>query len=430
MAEAGPAAAVSRRRIIAAGLVGNILEWYDFAVYGFFAPILAPLFFPSDDPVASLIAAYGAFAAGFLVRPFGGALFGQLGDRAGRKVALAVSVALMAVPTTLLGLLPTHVEWGIGATVALIVLRLLQGLSVGGEYTCSTVFLIEGAPANRRGFYGCWSAAGVVAGVLIGSGFGAVLHAALPESAIDGWGWRVPFLFGAVLGVIGFLARRGVASGEAPSAAGPSPVLRAFRDEWRSMLRVIGFTLVDGVGFYLIFVYLATFLIARVKVPPTEAFDINTLTMVGAFVTVPLAGALSDRVGRKPVVLFATGALAILAWPLLWLMHHPVFAMALAGQMVLGILMGLYYGASTAMAAEMFPASVRCSALSVGYNVSLAAFGGTAPMVATFLIEHTGESLSIAWYLAAAAAITFATTTRLKETRGLALQPVDATTVR
>ena len=314
----------SRHKVILAGIVGNVLEWYDFAVYGFFAPVIAQQFFPDADPVASLIAAYGAFAAGFIARPFGGAIFGHIGDRYGRKMALTLSVLLMAIPTFLLGLLPNYADWGVASTVLLIALRMLQGLSVGGEYTTSTVFLVEQAPPGKRGFYGSWSNAGVVIGVLVGSGFGALIYGLLPDAAIQSWGWRVPFIVGLFVGIGGIFLRRHVV--DAPVSEDvkrdASPVVVAFRDEFPAMLKVIGFALTDAVGFYLIFVYMTTFLIDQVKVPATDAFDINTGSMVILAALVPLAGILSDKIGRKPVMLVATGGIALLSWPLLWMMHH------------------------------------------------------------------------------------------------------------
>ncbi|MCB0626203.1 MAG: MFS transporter, partial [Saprospiraceae bacterium] len=198
----------SRAMTITAGVAGNILEWYDFAVYGFFAPVLGKLFFPSDDPTTSLIASFGAFAAGFLMRPVGGALFGYIGDRIGRKRALNLSVILMAIPTFMIGLMPTHAQIGVTAAVVLVLLRMLQGLSVGGEYTSSIVYLAESAPEGKRGLFTSSSLMGAIGGILLGSFLGSLLSGMLTDAQLQSWGWRIPFLFGILVAGVGFLIRR------------------------------------------------------------------------------------------------------------------------------------------------------------------------------------------------------------------------------
>ena len=413
-----PAVNGPRRRTIVAGIVGNVLEWYDFAVYGFFAPIIATLFFPSADPVASLVAAFGAFAAGFMARPFGGLVFGYIGDRFGRRATLVWSVILMAVPTCIVGVLPGHASIGAAAAILMVLMRVLQGLSVGSEYTGSVVFLVEHAPDRRRGFFGSWTIFGAVAGILLGSAISAGIHGVLSEEALHAWGWRVPFILGLVIGIVGLLIRRGLP--ERPAAdrdlRPANPIIEAFRTEWRAMLRVIGFNVVNAIGFYMIFVYIATFLVKRVKIPASEALDINTISMVVLLLLIPATGALSDRVGRRPLLLCGTAGLLLFAYPLLWLMHHPDFGLILLGQLGFAVLIGLYFGAGPAAMAEAFPARVRCSALSVGYNICLGIFGGTTPIVATYVIARTHDDLSIAWYLMLAAAISLIVALRLPET--------------
>ncbi len=268
------------RRLIVAGVAGNVIEWYDFAVYGYFAQTIGQHFFPSKDPIASLIAAFGVFAAGFLMRPVGGLVFGHIGDRTGRKAALTLSVIAMAVPTFLIGLLPDYAQIGVVASVLIVILRLVQGLSVGGEYTTSVVFLVEGAAPGRRGLTGSWSVFGAVAGILLGSAVGAILTSILPQDTVYAWGWRVPFLLGLVVGLSGLYIRRRIPEAQVQSVdekPATSPVVEAFRTEWRAMLRVAGFNVLNAVGFYMIFVYVATYLRQIVHVegqlacPCTEA---------------------------------------------------------------------------------------------------------------------------------------------------------------
>lgn len=405
----------AHRRLVIAGTVGNVMEWYDFAVYGYFAQVIGRHFFPSDDPVASLIASFGAFAAGFLMRPLGGLVFGHIGDKVGRKAALTLSVLAMAVPTFLIGLLPDHARIGAAASVALVALRMAQGLSVGGEYATSVVFLVEKAADHHRGLAGSWSVFGAVAGILLGSAVGALTTSALTAEALDAWGWRLPFLAGLLVGLAGLYIRRQIP--EPPAAApGRSPVLDAVRTEWRAVLRVGALNALNAVGFYMIFVYAVTYLKEVVHIGAAQALDINTLNMGILLLLVPAAGALSDRVGRKPVLVASTAGVLLLAWPLFWLMHHPTASVVLLGQLGFAVLIGLFLGVIPATMVEAFPARVRCSGLSIGYNLCLGLIGGTTPIVATVLIHRSHDDLSPAYYMMAAAAVSLGVVLSLPET--------------
>jgi len=406
-----------RCKVVVAGVTGNVLEWYDFAVYGFFAPIIGRLFFPSDDPTVSLIASFGAFAAGFLMRPIGGIIFGFIGDKIGRKRALVLSVLLMAIPSGMIGILPDHATIGVSAAVLMVLMRMLQGMAVGGEYTSSIVYLAEHAPSKRRGFFTSWTLVGAVGGILLGSGVGALLSNLLPAEAVSDWGWRIAFLSGIAVGVVGLLIRRHLPEmPKTESNDSANPIIDAFRTEWRAVTQVIGINIFNAVGFYLMFVYAVTWLIKEVKVPRSDALDINSLSLAVLLVLVPVFGALSDKVGRKSLLLFGSGGAVLLGYPLIMLMHHVDFMMIMMGQIGFAILLAAYLSAIPATLTEMFPSRVRVSALSVGYNISLAIFGGTTPLVATWIIERSHDDLSIAWYLICGAAISFVFTVRLPET--------------
>jgi len=398
----------TERRLVMAGIAGNVMEWYDFAIYGYFAPIIGQQFFPSQDPTASLLAAFGVFAAGFLMRPLGGLVFGHIGDRIGRKPALTISVLAMAIPTFLIGVLPGHQYLGATASFLLVLLRMVQGLSVGGEYTTSVVFLVEGAAPGRRGLAGSWSVFGAVAGIMLGSAVGALVTELLSPAAINAWGWRLPFVAGLGVGLAGLYIRRHIPEPAESAAAGPaqSPILEAFRTEWRAMIRIAGFNMLNAVGFYLAFVYAVTYFQEVDLVPSAEAFQINTLNMAALLLLIPAAGALSDRVGRKPLLIGAALGVLVLAWPLFWLMHHPNFAMMLGGQFGFAVLLGLYLGVIPVAMVEAVPARVRCSGLSIAYNLCLGVIGGTTPMAATYLIEKTEDDLSPTFYMMFAAAVT------------------------
>ena len=326
---------VSGRRNILAGTTGTILEWYDFAVYGTLTPILGKQFFPTNGAVASLLVAFTVFAVGFVVRPLGGILLGHIGDRMGHKPALMLSVLVMGLATTAMGLLPTHAQIGTAAAVLLVLMRIVQGLSIGGEYPESIVFLAEHAPAGRRGYFASWPMFGSVVGFLLGSAVVAALGNVLGEAAMQQWGWRIPLLAGSVLTIFGLYVRHTLVEPAAFGLTRPSltaPAVSALRDHWRALLRIVGLSLVNAVGFYLLAVYAASYLTERMHVSTANALDMNILSLVVMLPAVTMAAVLSDRIGRKPILFFTAAGTLVLAWPPWWLMHHQNFALILAGQ--------------------------------------------------------------------------------------------------
>ncbi|QDV52986.1 MFS transporter [Gimesia fumaroli] len=418
-------AASKNVRVLAAGFIGNILEWYDFAVYGFFAPTLGKLFFPSDNPTTSLIAAFGAFAAGFLMRPVGAVLFGHIGDRLGRKKALTLSVMMMAVPTLLVGVLPTHAQIGVTAAVLMVLLRMIQGVSVGGEYTSSFVFLVEHAPPHRRAFFGSWSMIGATCGILLGSAVGALINTFTTDEQLLEWGWRIPFLSGVLVAFVGYFIRHGIPeqplSEELSEQEAYSPLKEAFASHKKEMLQSSGINMMNAVTFYTVFIYLSSWLVEEVGEDRAEALDINTISMAALTLFVPIAAILADKFGRKPFLLIGSAGIALFSPTLLGLMHHHNFALILTGQIGFALLVACFAGAIPATITELFKRGVRVSAASVSYNLPFAIFGGTAPMVAAWLVKVTGNPLSIAWYLSAIAGITFFIILTVKETNGKSL---------
>ncbi|MEZ4963651.1 MAG: MFS transporter [Saprospiraceae bacterium] len=404
-----------RNMILFAGIVGNVLEWYDFAVYGFFAPVLGKLFFPSKDPVTSLIASFGAFAAGFLMRPIGGAFFGYIGDRIGRKRALNLSVVLMALPTFTIGLMPVYAQIGILAPVMLVLLRMLQGLSVGGEFTSSIVYLSESAPKGKRGLFSSASMFGAFGGILLGSFLSGVLSNTLEPAQIAAWGWRVPFLIGIVVAAFGYLIRRHMPE-TLPAEKKTENPLRVVRKSWRAVLMASGLNLITAVSFYIIFVFVITWLVEYVHEARTMALRLNTLSMIVMMICCPVAAWLSDKFRRKPVMIAAAIGMVVLAYPLIWLMHHQNTDLILLGQLGMALLFAMYVGPLPAALTEMFPGNIRVSAVSVGYNLTYAIFGGTAPMFAIWLINKEHDDMAFVWYIAAAAAVSLFVTIRIPET--------------
>ena len=412
-------------KAVAAGAIGNTMEWYDFAVYGFHAPILAPLFFPSDDHFSSLLAVYGAFAAGYLARPLGALFFGHIGDRYGRRLVLIITVTLMGVCSLAIGLLPTNAAIGPVAGTLLVVLRVLQGFSVGGEYTGSAVYIAEMAPIERRGFLTSFTVAGATAGFLIGSGVTTVLTNLYSNEAMANGLWRVPFLLGFGILVLSVLLRSSMS--DAPAAGteaqkhGTSPVITTFREHWADVLRVCGLVMATGVTFYILFVYAVSYLTDLMHVSTAQAMDINTFALFVLMVTMPIAAILSDRIGRKPVALFGTFALIVGTYPLFSLMHSTDPTKILIGQVGITFLYSFYAGLLPVLISEVAKASVRVCVTSIGYNIVLAVFGGTAPLVATYLVKRTGDDFFPAYYIMAAAAVSFVTILRVKETHRTSL---------
>jgi MFS transporter, MHS family, proline/betaine transporter len=412
-------------RVVAAGAIGNVLEWYDFAVYGYFAAAIGRAFFPSADPVAQILAAFGVFAVGFLMRPVGGAVIGHIGDRLGRRAALSFSVAAMAVPTFLVGVLPGYETLGVFAPILLTLLRMIQGLSVGGEFTTSIVFMVERAEPAHRGLIGAMASCGAVAGILLGSATGAALAALMPPESLESWGWRIPFLLGLVVGLAGVLLRRTIS--ETPPSVRPtegSPLTHTVRHHGPLLLRLAGLSVFNATGFYLVFVYLVSWLQLVDGVAPASALAVNTLSMVVLIAVMLLTGRLSDRIGRRPVLVAATALAFVGAVPFLWLMHHPDPLFMQAGQLCFAIAVGTFLGTQPAAMVEATPASVRCTAIALGYNVTLGVIGGLSPLAATWLVERTANDYSPAFMIMAAAAVSFLAVRAFVDNRRIALDRI------
>jgi MHS family proline/betaine transporter-like MFS transporter len=403
-------------RVIAAGAIGNVLEWYDFAVYGYFAAAIGRVFFPSQDAVAQVLAAFGIFAVGFFMRPVGGALIGYIGDRFGRRAALTFSVAAMAIPTFLVGLLPGYATLGIAAPILLTGLRMIQGLSVGGEYTTSVVFMVEHAPAERRGLIGATASCGAVGGILAGSATGALLASVMSPEALEAWGWRIPFLLGLVVGLAGLALRRGIREEASAKEGKRSPLTEALRDHRLLLLRLAALSVFNSVGFYLMFVYIVSWLQTVDGVAPARALGINTISMAVLLPLMVTMGWVTDRVGRRPVMLAATIFAIVASWPLFWLMHSANPAIVLLGQLGFVLSVGTFCGCQPTVMVEAVPAWIRCTAIALGYNITLGLFGGLSPLVATWLVERTGNDYSPGFMIMAAAVVSFLALLTYKET--------------
>jgi MHS family proline/betaine transporter-like MFS transporter len=407
------------RRAVGAAVVGNVLEWYDFAVYGYLATIIAKNFFPSGDEVAALLATFAAFGVGFVVRPLGGIVIGRIGDTRGRKVALILTILLMAVGTVLIGLIPSYSTIGVLAPILLVLARLMQGFSAGGEWGGSTAFIVEWAPADRRGFYGSFQQCSVVGGLLMGSGVAALLTSIIAPAAMDSWGWRIPFLLGGLIGPVGIYMRRNI--DETPAyrrvAAAPANAGGDKTSPFILAARAFGFTILWTVSFYIFLAYMPTFTQKYAGLTRSAALWSNTAGLLLLMLTIPIMGLLSDRMGRKPLLLACCIAFIILPYPLFSLMLSGASLTTIVLiQLLVGLAIAPFSGAGPAAIAEIFPTGTRSTYMSTGYALATAIFGGFAPFIATWLIATTGSPISPTYYVMAAAVISTAVIFRLRET--------------
>ncbi len=406
-----------RKKLYIAGLVGEIMEWFDFTVYGFFALVIARNFFPAENHFISLVAAFAAFAIGFLMRPLGAFFFGYLGDRYGRKKVLTTSMYLMAFPSLIIALSPTYETIGVFAPILLVLMRMLQGLSVGGEHTGSIIYLAELSDRRQRAFSAAVPFIGTMLGVLLGSLVGVGIFALFSHESIDAWAWRIPFAFGVSIAVVGVMIRRYLPESRA-AADGPAvmPMEEVFRNHFGPFIKVFLMNLTFAVGFYTVFIYNPIWMQQFLHDSKAYTLEINSLSLVIAMLAMPVAAVLSNRIGRKPLLVFATGGLALFSWPLYRLMLSDVTFHAVAGQGIFAVFIGIFMGTIGVVMVELFSRDIRVSAVSIAFNISFAVFGGTAPMVATWLIHTTHDNLSLAWYLSASALISLLTVLTIDET--------------
>jgi MHS family proline/betaine transporter-like MFS transporter len=395
-------------KVVIPGLAGNVLEWYDFALYGYFASIMSPLFFPVGDKTWSLIASFAVFAIGFIMRPVGAIIFGHLGDKFGRKNSLAAAILLMAIPTMLMGCLPSYQSIGIAAPILLIIFRLLQGLAVGGEFTGSIVYILEHAPKNQRGFFGSLSMSSAFLGLLIGS-----LAATVVSYFGASWAWRVPFLLSIILGAIGLYLRMGMPESpifERIKKQGEvikHPFILTFKHYKLQMLIAIAIVLLPATGFYLSFVYLATYLNHFFDINLHHAMLVNTVTMSVVIIIGPLFGIIADRITPKQVIKTGACAFLCLSIPLYILLSEADTEEIVLAQSLFALLVAMSYAAVPAALAELFPANIRFTGISFPYNIANALFGGTAPLIATSGIKITNLLIFPGIYLSILSLITF-----------------------
>ncbi len=404
----------SLRRAVAAAAVGNAVEWFDYSIYSFLAVTLGQVFFPGD-PSSQTIAVFGIFAAALAVRPIGGIVFGSLGDRIGRQKVLAATMLIMAGASFSIGVLPSYATLGIGASILLLVARLVQGFSTGGEYGGAMTFVAEHAPDKDRGLLASWLEFGTLTGFVMGSGLVVVLTVLLPPADLLSWGWRIPFLIGGPLGVVGLYLRyrlgespafEGGDSGEEEEERGVGAQLReTVFGQSRPLLVCIGLVIVFNVSDYMLLAYMPTYLTENLHIDQTTGLLLVLVVMVLLMMFTLVVGRISDRIGRRKIALAGCLGFLVLAIPCFLLIQQGTPGTIFVGLFVLGLVLVCFTGTMPSTLPSLFPTRVRYGALSIGFNVSVALFGGTTPVIVAVLISATGSTLMPAAYLMFAAVV-------------------------
>ncbi|WP_200846874.1 MFS transporter [Arthrobacter sp. 18067] len=427
------------RKPILAGTVGNFIEQFDYGIYGYLAPYMAASFFPAEDRTAALLSVYAGFALSFLLRPFGGMIFGRYGDRLGRRNALAVAIISMGLLTTLIGVLPPYAAVGFAAPVMLLLIRAAQGLVQGGEYAGAVAFIVEYAPAKKRGLYTSFLSVSVFAGLLTGAGIAALVAASLSDADMEAWGWRIPFLITLPLTLVGLILRLRIdetpefrrmqeeqkaaaAAGVAEEVITKRPLTEALKTQWKPILIFAGFAITNAVLSFTWVTFLPGYLRNNLGMAKEQALASNFIALGVLLPLLVVSGIMVDKIGRKPMLIMACVSAIVLVPVAFAVVQAGTFAAALTAQFIYLIPIMFISVALTVSMAELFPTKVRYSASAMAYNLAFGIFGGTAPLVATFLLSSTGSIWAVAAYVCAVAVVSLICVIKaFRETRGTRL---------
>lgn len=418
------------KKAVTAAALGNAMEWFDFGVYGFVAFALGKVFFPDASPAVQVIAALGTFSVPFLMRPIGGLFFGIMGDRFGRQKVLSITIIIMAISTFCIGLIPSFASIGLWAPVLLLLCKLAQGFSVGGEYTGAAIFVAEYAPDRRRGFLGSWLDFGSIAGFVLGAGLVVLLQTILSEAQFLEWGWRIPFLIAGPLGFLGLylrhaaeetpaftqhLERMEADDKEAVSDHPTVPIREIARTYRKSLLICVGMVLVTNITYYMLLTYMPTYLSGNLGYSEEHGVMIIIAVMIGMLFIQPVVGLASDKIGRRPFLLFGSIGLLLFAVPAFSLIGSNRDGAIFLGLLGLAIALNCFTGVMASTLPALFPTRIRYSALASAFNIAIIVAGMT-PTVAALLVDRTGNLMMPAYYMIAAAAIGIVTALFLPET--------------
>lgn len=412
-------------KALIASLIGSSIEWYDYFLYGTIAALIfSKLYFPSEDPVVGLMLAYTSFALPFFIRPLGGIIFSHIGDKIGRKKTLVMTLSLMGGATVLIGLLPTYEMIGIWAPILLIVLRLVQGLGIGGEWGGALLLATEYAPPKKRGFFGSIPQMGVTIGLLLGT-LSISLMTLLPNAQFEAWGWRVPFILSALLVFIGLWIRNGIDETPAFKEAKESgtiskvPLIDTFKYHWKEVLIAVGAKVVETAPFYIFGTFIISYATGTLGFERSSTLNAVTIATLVTTIMIPFMGKLSDKVGRKPLYIGGTIAMILFAFPYFYLLSlDSVLWLTVATVIGLGIIWAPITAVLGTMFSEIFSTSVRYTGVTVGYQLGAAIAGGTAPLIATALLSAYNNSfVPVALYIIGAAIISLIAVSFTKETR-------------
>ncbi|WP_051423385.1 MFS transporter [Arthrobacter sp. MA-N2] len=400
----------ARRRVIAATLIGNFMEWFDFAVYGFVATIIGATFFPAGDATSQLLASLAVFGVAFFFRPLGGAVFGYIGDKIGRRTSLALAIIIMSVATALIGVLPGYAGIGVAAPILLVTIRCIQGLSVGGEWTGASSFLVEYAPDRKRGLWASLIAATAALGIIGGSGAVFLLSNVLSVEDMNSFGWRIPFLLALPIGLVGLFMRMKLE--DTPvfqeikrTGERVNPFKHIGKGGIRNILIAFAFSSATGTGFYFFATYFVSYLNVTLDFPRPTAILLSMLALVLYAILCPIVGAFSDRFGRRISYILGCAGLAVMVIPVFLMMATRNFGLALLGLGIYAVFVSALVVMSSVTIVEFFPPKIRLTAGAIGYNLGVGPVAGMGPLVAAALVAATGNPLSPAYYLAGLMAV-------------------------
>lgn len=396
------------KKVAVSSFLGNFIEWFDYATYSYFAIVIANVFFPNDDPALALMQTFAVFALSFLLRPIGAIFWGSMGDKKGRKWALSTSIFLMTGATFCIGLLPGYLTIGLAAPIMLLLLRMVQGFSASGEYAGAATFLAEYAPKDKRGVYCSLVPASTAVGLLVGSTFATVMYSVLPSEAVNDWGWRIPFLLAGPLGLIAHYIRTKLEDSptyqemqKAIDKADDSnhPIRDLFRHHSKELVISFGACVLNAVGFYVVLTYLPVYLETAVGMDPSQSSLITTISLIVYVVFIFGSGHLSDKFGRKKMLIIACVSFIVLTVPAFMLLNTADFFIVLVVELVLCLALTINDGTLSSYLTETFPTAVRYTGFALSFNMANAIFGGSASFISTALIAATGSNLAPAWYM-------------------------------